>query len=763
MKKIYFFLVCFLVLATYCTGTPIILVKDGTACAEIVGGDNPDVTIKHAADELRHWVKEISDAELPIVAKPTAAEYKIHLTSDPDILQKYPKEVELLKDIDGYGLDIDGKTLTIYGAMSKGPLNAVYRLLRKNTDIIWARPNPEYGTLFTKRKDVVFDVSDGVDIPKFHVRGWQVFFPCPPNEFMWNVRNCATWTSGMGNTVANKERPDWGVWQEACYAHNICRRYINRKTYWETHPEYYSMVKGKRIDPFVPKGEKTCHAQLCFTNENMIADFIKELEKTYATTSNAKSIAVCLEDNHNACTCPECMKDIVLPDGRILNSKADNFQSTRFYTFLNRLAKYMQKAHPGVHICTYAYHYAEIPPAIQVEKNIDIILCPIYKNVRYPVNSPENEYSWSRLRNWFPQNVQIVIYDYYGIQGCFPRAVDRTMAADFQYEYENNVYGEHAELIPDNDKPSRYTNGTQADFWDANAMYMWVGSQLLWDPYESVDALRKEFLTRVYGPAAEDMREFFEICERIWKEHPVPSKYNTSQKYYWAALAERGECARIREILKRAASKPLNPKSKRLVERLTAVFNANDQEQLWKECQAFSIKQKANPKAYKNLLQNADFEEINNGENAADTMMDDWKKSNFESWVFWCRNYGKCGVVKNGDSNCAFLDTTDNACFLQQVETEPHAKYIVRCRVKIEKPYKSDASISLRWRRADGNWAMAHDLKFFVPKDMKADTWIVIEGCFAAPDNVGKLTLQLGTTACEGKVYYDNAELYRVE
>ena len=138
---------------------PIILVKDGLACAEIVIGDNPDVTIRHAADELRHWVKEISDAELPIVAKPAAAEYKIRLTSDPEILQQHPQEAELLKDIDGYGLHADGKTLTIYGTMSKGPLNAVYRLLRKNTDIIWARPNPEYGTIFTKKKDVVFNVT----------------------------------------------------------------------------------------------------------------------------------------------------------------------------------------------------------------------------------------------------------------------------------------------------------------------------------------------------------------------------------------------------------------------------------------------------------------------------------------------------------------------------------------------------------------------------------------------------------------------------
>ena len=204
MMRKHIYLALFLVFTACCMGAPIILVKDGTASAEIIVGDNPDITIKHAADELRYWVKEISDAELPIVAKPSSAEYKIRLTSDPDILQKYSKEAELLKDIDGYGLDVDGKTLTIYGAMSKGPLNAVYRLLRKNTDIIWARPNPEYGTIFSKSKNVVFNVSNGVDIPKFHVRGWQVFFPCPPNEFMWCVHNCATWTSGMAPTTVTR-------------------------------------------------------------------------------------------------------------------------------------------------------------------------------------------------------------------------------------------------------------------------------------------------------------------------------------------------------------------------------------------------------------------------------------------------------------------------------------------------------------------------------------------------------------------------------
>ena len=75
MKITHFYLACFLVFAASCTGEPIVLVKDGSACAEIVVGDNPDITIKHAADELTYWVKEISDADLPIVATSSSVEY----------------------------------------------------------------------------------------------------------------------------------------------------------------------------------------------------------------------------------------------------------------------------------------------------------------------------------------------------------------------------------------------------------------------------------------------------------------------------------------------------------------------------------------------------------------------------------------------------------------------------------------------------------------------------------------------------------------
>ena len=50
------------------------LAKNGTACAEIVTGGDTAPAIVHAADELQLALKQLSGAELPIVATPTGSE-----------------------------------------------------------------------------------------------------------------------------------------------------------------------------------------------------------------------------------------------------------------------------------------------------------------------------------------------------------------------------------------------------------------------------------------------------------------------------------------------------------------------------------------------------------------------------------------------------------------------------------------------------------------------------------------------------------------
>ena len=69
--------------ALWC-GAEIPLAKNGTACAEIVTGGDTTPAIIHAAAELQLALKQLSGAELPIVARLAGAEYSIVLSCAPD-------------------------------------------------------------------------------------------------------------------------------------------------------------------------------------------------------------------------------------------------------------------------------------------------------------------------------------------------------------------------------------------------------------------------------------------------------------------------------------------------------------------------------------------------------------------------------------------------------------------------------------------------------------------------------------------------------
>ena len=68
----------FLTIAVGCLAAPFQITENGRPLADIVVGEHPHATIKHAADELRLWVKEITGAELPIVQKAGAMPNHIH-------------------------------------------------------------------------------------------------------------------------------------------------------------------------------------------------------------------------------------------------------------------------------------------------------------------------------------------------------------------------------------------------------------------------------------------------------------------------------------------------------------------------------------------------------------------------------------------------------------------------------------------------------------------------------------------------------------
>ena len=97
-----------LAFAACCVAAPFPVAENGKPVAEIVIDADADIVMKHAGEELRHWLKEITGAELPLLSQAGAAPRRIRLTTAADVLAKYPADAERLKGNEGYAVRPDG-------------------------------------------------------------------------------------------------------------------------------------------------------------------------------------------------------------------------------------------------------------------------------------------------------------------------------------------------------------------------------------------------------------------------------------------------------------------------------------------------------------------------------------------------------------------------------------------------------------------------------------------------------------------------------
>ncbi len=530
------------------------LTNNAQPSAEIVIGQDSHPAVQYAAEELQHWVREISGAELPIVNVPGGAATEIMLCVNP---KEFPDDLAKLQGNDGYAVRQKGNTIYIFGTQPKGVLNGVYKWLYKNTDIIWARPNTEFGTVFTKNPNLEFKYNDYIDIPVYVLRGWQMIGPrnhVPSEE--WQVRNGSNWSA---LNAYSKDRVKYAPIFEFGSGHNLIGVYIPEKKYFAEHPEFYPMRKGKRLRP----SEFSNSVQLCFTNPELLKTFIKEVDDRVKTNSNYDTYRIMIEDNYNLCECPECLKPITLPDGKTVNPKDTNFRSTQFFLWLNEIARHLQKNYPGKRILTFGYFFTEPPPACKVEPNISISFCPIHKDTKFTLQSPKNKDTMDKFKGWLPITNQLTWREYFGLVPPFPRPTDVIALADWKYVNQYGINRTYSEMYAD--ALGSRMDGTKS--WDANAMYFWVMANGSWNPSRDVHEMRREFLDRVYGPAADDMEKYYRILEEQWFKSPGKSVWNDNAWANWrnCVVVPKLEDA-CRDCLERAAAKVIHPNGKKMLQ-----------------------------------------------------------------------------------------------------------------------------------------------------------------------------------------------------
>jgi hypothetical protein len=422
-----------------------------------------------AAQELARFLGGISGTSYPLLSGGKAPAGCITVAGSAD--QSLGKE--------GFTIKTGPAGVRIEGGLPRGVLYGVYDFLERLGCRWWSSTASQ----IPRRARLEASVMDVREVPLLEYRDIN---SVDASDAFFALRNrfngqCSSLTPALGGKLTYYP-----------FVHTF-NTLIPADTYFDSHPEYFSMVDGKRF-----RDEDPTHTQLCLTNPEVKRLAVEAVEKWIAEHPEAAIFSISQNDWHNPCGCPECKK---IDD-------AEGSHAGTLIHFVNHIAEAVEKKYPDVIIDTLAYQYTRTPPkTVRPRHNVCVRLCSIECCFFHPLRvdkdvlTTDNKDSFQKnLEDWSKVCGRLYIWDYVVHYGHYllPWPNFRVLADNIRFFIENNVKGvfEEAAVTP--------YGGTE--FAELRA---WVLGKLLWNPYQDTDRLVNEFLTGYYRQAADPIREYF--------------------------------------------------------------------------------------------------------------------------------------------------------------------------------------------------------------------------------------------------------------
>lgn len=547
----------------------------------------PDAALPEirAAREIQHWVRRISGKEMRVLAAASDREQMKLFVGRHWAEPLFPGDLKTLEGSDGFAVRQKGRNIYLFGARPAGALFGAMRFLEKNTDLIWARPEKEFGALFSVNPKLEFKEADFMLRPAFSKRMTGSYYAQSAEAGIWQGR--AGFNTGA-HYYNQFEREEMGgaptfdgnfmsvMAQSDRYAFEKCAK---------EHPEFFALVNGQR--QIQPGG------YICYTApgiaEAIAAGLCRVMDAAAARGEKLEHISVRTRDGWTVCSCAECMKPIPLPDGRLLKPKGDTAQSdplffsTRMTLMMNKVAAEFAKAHPDTSIGVLAYLYMSVPPAVKHAANLIPSFCAYDTcSLRFPILDGKDNHiiygdsggrAWEeRFREYLNRNAgenrKLSQFAYYYCNGF--AAVADSAGADWSAMVKSG--GVHGILM------DGFTEGKGDEFsmWDYQALERWIMARLMWEPTLDPQALREYYIQRAYGKAAPEMLEFYNTIRKAWKDPEIkfgPNCHTPSADLFDTLIVKTGNEKKLRDLLVEAAKKADKPESRILVERTVLAFD----------------------------------------------------------------------------------------------------------------------------------------------------------------------------------------------
>ncbi|WP_160718015.1 DUF4838 domain-containing protein [Chitinophaga solisilvae] len=416
------------------------LVQQGSSSYSIVIPASPTKAEDRAAVILQQYVQQISGAKLPVIRENS---YK----DQPAVFIGSTAHSSGPEKIAGEGFHIGtaGRQVFIRGGSGKGVVYGVYYLLET---YMGCRKDAGVPAVVPASKQV--RIPGGLAVtqsPAFVYR--ETYYPpsLDPEYLEWH---------GL-----HRFEDLWGLWGHSFF------KLVPPKTYFATHPEYFSLVNGKR-QPM----------QLCLSNEKVYELAVAYFKKAIADNPDAMYWSVAPEDGGGACTCDDCKKA----------DAAEGGPQGSLIRFVNKIAAQF----PEQQFTTLAYGYtAKAPLKTKPTRNVFIMLSTIDAYRQEPLAAAASAAGFRKnLEDWEAVTQNLFIWDYTtqftNYLAPFPDYDN--LQSNLQYFAKHHVKGV-------------FSQGSGETYSDMAEYNSFVQAQLLWNPNADMTKVNSSFLNGYYGKA----------------------------------------------------------------------------------------------------------------------------------------------------------------------------------------------------------------------------------------------------------------------
>ena len=426
-------------------------------------------------------------------------------------IAKFQPEESLIRSV--------GKDLVITGGRPRGTLYGVYEFLERVAGVVWL---DEKNSHIPRTPGLKWEKLDIRVLPAFRYRGiYTTPIWCGNNreerlQFLSRCRENIFWQCN----ITAKERERWGI-------SPVLGRPapLNTMHFYSVLWPREGMESARSLNKNGDRDFSQSFAgpgQICFSSplaRQTVARQLKgfiEADRKEFPDSPPPLYNLSINDTHDRCECKECV-------GRA--EKYKSYAGT-VLEFVNAVADGIRESYPDVRIQTSAYLFTEkAPEGIVPRPNVVVRLSPSpwgsNCQTMVPLDSPVNRKTLDDMKKWSAMG-KIQIWNYWVLFGNYAGKNAGVTGISAVIENLRIFHRLGSDYV--------FSECEFPDTASFHGLRVYLGYQLLRDPFQPVGPLLDRYFAAAFGPAAKSMRGFFDYQQKRQAAGPQRDMMDSSMR-----------------------------------------------------------------------------------------------------------------------------------------------------------------------------------------------------------------------------------------